>query len=262
MKNNEELAQFYNKVYVKGEKKHFTIKRESASLSEIKEVLKQVSWKGKKVLDVGCGTGLFAFNAAKKGAIVLGIDFSTEAIQIAQSQYVHKNLKFEATDVNKIKDKFDVIVSNGTLEHMDNPLKTLRLFKKHLTKNGCIITTSPNWSNPRGYMLMPLLFLFDAPITLADLHYFTPIDFENFSKKLEMYLSWKTFDNSWSHGDILIEDFKKRLPNVLHDSNLTNNKKKINLLIKWIQNNINKLNHDLPHSGATGLYVLSFKKTT
>jgi 2-polyprenyl-3-methyl-5-hydroxy-6-metoxy-1,4-benzoquinol methylase len=262
LKNNEELAQFYNKVYVKGEKKHFTIKRESASLSEIKEVLKQVSWKGKKVLDVGCGTGLFAFNAAKKGAIVLGIDFSTEAIQIAQSQYVHKNLKFEATDVNKIKDKFDVIVSNGTLEHMDNPLKTLRLFKKHLTKNGCIITTSPNWSNPRGYMLMPLLFLFDAPITLADLHYFTPIDFENFSKKLEMYLSWKTFDNSWSHGDILIEDFKKRLPNVLHDSNLPNNKKKINLLIKWIQNNINKLNHDLPHSGATGLYVLSFKKTT
>ena len=261
MKNNEELAQFYNKVYVKGEKKHFTIKRESASLSEIKEVLKQVSWKGKKVLDVGCGTGLFAFNAAKKGAIVLGIDFSTEAIQIAQSQYVHKNLKFEATDVNKIKDKFDVIVSNGTLEHMDNPLKTLRLFKKHLTKNGCIITTSPNWSNPRGYMLMPLLFLFDAPITLADLHYFTPIDFENFSKKLEMYLSWKTFDNSWSHGDILIEDFKKRLPNVLHDSNLPNNKKKINLLIKWIQNNINKLNHDLPHSGATGLYKLSIKKS-
>ena len=261
MKNNEELAQFYNKVYVKGEKKHFTIKRESASLSEIKEVLKQVSWKGKKVLDVGCGTGLFAFNAAKKGAIVLGIDFSTEAIQIAQSQYVHKNLKFEATDVNKIKDKFDVIVSNGTLEHMDNPLKTLRLFKKHLTKNGCIITTSPNWSNPRGYMLMPLLFLFDAPITLADLHYFTPIDFENFSKKLEMYLSWKTFDNSWSHGDILIEDFKKRLPNVLHDSNLPNNKKKINLLIKWIQNNINKLNHDLPHSGATGLYKLTIKKS-
>jgi 2-polyprenyl-3-methyl-5-hydroxy-6-metoxy-1,4-benzoquinol methylase len=260
LKNNKELAQFYNKVYIKGEKKHFTIKRESVSLSEIKEVLKQVSWKGKKVLDVGCGTGLFAFNAAKKGAIVLGVDFSTEAIQIAQSQYIHKNLKFESTDVNKIKEKFDVIVSNGTLEHMDNPLKTLRLFKKHLTKNGCIITTSPNWSNPRGYMLMPLLFLFDAPITLADLHYFTPVDFENFSKKLGMYLSWETFDKSWSHGEILIEDFKKRLPNVLRDSNLPNNKKKINSLIEWIKSNINKLNHDLPHSGATGLYVLSFKK--
>jgi len=32
-------------------------------------------------------------------------------------------------------------------------------------------------------------------------------------------------------------------------------------LIKWIQNNINKLNHDLPHSGATGLYKLTIKKS-
>ena len=261
MKKNKNLKHFYNKVYAKGEKKHFTIKRESASLSEIKEVLKQVSWKGKKVLDVGCGTGLFAYNAAKRGAFVLGIDFSTEAIDIANSQHTHKNLKFQSIDVNEIKEKFDVIVSNGTLEHMDDPLKSLKLFKKHLTKNGCIITTSPNWSNPRGYMLMPLLLLFNAPITLADLHYFTPVDFKNFSKQLGMSLSWKTFDKSWGHGDILVQDFKKRLPNVLRDSNLPNKKKNIDLLIKWIQNNINKLNHDLPHSGATGLYKLTIKKS-
>ena len=261
MNKNKNLKQFYNRVYVKGEKKHFTIKRETASLSEIKEVLKQISWKGKKVLDVGCGTGLFAYNAAKRGAFVLGIDFSTEAIDIANSQYTHKNLKFQSMDVNEIKEKFDVIVSNGTLEHMDDPLKSLKLFKKHLTKNGCIITTSPNWSNPRGYMLMPLLLLFNAPITLADLHYFTPVDFKNFSKQLGMSLSWKTFDKSWGHGDILVQDFKKRLPNVLRDSNLPNKKKNIDLLIKWIQNNINKLNHDLPHSGATGLYKLSIKKS-
>ena len=261
MNKNKNLKQFYNRVYVKGEKKHFTIKRETASLSEIKEVLKQISWKGKKVLDVGCGTGLFAYNAAKRGAFVLGIDFSTEAIDIANSQYTHKNLKFQSMDVNEIKEKFDVIVSNGTLEHMDDPLKSLKLFKKHLTKNGCIITTSPNWSNPRGYMLMPLLLLFNAPITLADLHYFTPVDFKNFSKQLGMSLSWKTFDKSWGHGDILVQDFKKRLPNVLRDSNLPNKKKNIDLLIKWIQNNINKLNHDLPHSGATGLYKLIIKKS-
>ena len=192
---------------------------------------------------------------------ISGIDFSTEAIDIANSQYTHKNLKFQSMDVNEIKEKFDVIVSNGTLEHMDDPLKSLKLFKKHLTKNGCIITTSPNWSNPRGYMLMPLLLLFNAPITLADLHYFTPVDFKNFSKQLGMSLSWKTFDKSWGHGDILVQDFKKRLPNVLRDSNLPNKKKNIDLLIKWIQNNINKLNHDLPHSGATGLYKLTIKKS-
>jgi 2-polyprenyl-3-methyl-5-hydroxy-6-metoxy-1,4-benzoquinol methylase len=260
MNKNKNLKSFYNKVYIKGEKKHFTIKRESSSLPEIKEVLKQISWKGKKVLDVGCGTGLFAFSAAKKGAVVLGVDFSVEAIEIAQSQYVHKNLKFTSTDVDTIKEKFDVIVSNGTLEHMDSPIKTLRLLKHHLNKNGCLIITSPNWTNPRGHMLMPLLLLFDAPITLVDIHYFTPVDFKNFAKNLDMTLSWNTFDHSWGHGKMLVEDFKKRIPNVLRDSKLPNDKKKIKLLIKWIEKNISSMNNNLPHSGATGLYVLSLKK--
>jgi len=260
MNKNKNLKNFYNKVYIKGEEKHFTIKRESASLPEIKEVLKQISWKGKKVLDVGCGTGLFAFSAAKKGAVVLGVDFSVEAIEIAQSQYVHKNLKFTSTDVDTIKEKFDVIVSNGTLEHMDSPIKTLRLLKHHLNKNGCLIITSPNWTNPRGHMLMPLLLLFDAPITLVDIHYFTPVDFKNFAKNLDMTLSWNTFDHSWGHGKMLVEDFKKRIPNVLRDSKLPNDKKKIKLLIKWIEKNISSMNNNLPHSGATGLYVLSLKK--
>ena len=261
MNKNKNLKNFYNKVYLKGEDRHFTIKRESASLPEIKEVLKKISWKGKKVLDVGCGTGLFAFSAAKKGAVVLGVDFSVEAIEIAQSQYIHKNLKFTTTDVGTIKEKFDVIVSNGTLEHMDSPIKTLRLLKRHLNKNGCLIITSPNWTNPRGHMLMPLLLLFDAPITLVDIHYFTPIDFKNFAKNLDMKLSWNTFDHSWGHGKMLVEDFKKRIPNVLRDSKLPNNKKKINLLIKWVEKNISSMNNDLPHSGATGLYMLSLKKT-
>ncbi|EGG41236.1 2-polyprenyl-3-methyl-5-hydroxy-6-metoxy-1,4-benzoquinol methylase [Candidatus Nitrosarchaeum limnium SFB1] len=258
MKQNKKLKKFYDKVYLKGEKKHFTTYRESSSTSEIKEVLKQISWKSKSVLDVGCGTGYFAYSVAKKGANVLGIDFSIEAIQIAKSQYIHPNLEFKAIDVSKIKEKFDVIVSNGTLEHMDNPLRTLKLFKNHLNPNGCIIITSPNWTNPRGYILLTLLFLFKAPITLVDLHYFTPIDFQNFAKKLKMKLNWKTFDRSWGHGDVLIKDLEKRLPNVLHDAKLPNNKKQIALFLKWIKTNIVSLNNDQLHSGATGMYVFSF----
>ena len=150
-----------------------------------------------------------------------------------------------------------MIVSIGTLEHMDNPLETLKLFKRHLNSKGYIIITSPNWTNPRGYILLTLWYLFKAPITLADLHYLTPLDFQNFAKKLKMKITWKTFDRSWSHGDVLISDFKKRLPNVLHDARLPSNEKQIDSFIQWIKTNITPLNNDLPHSGATGLYVFS-----
>lgn len=257
--NNKKLQSFYDKVYIKGEKKHFTTYRESSSTSEIYKILNDIKWKSKKILDVGCGTGNFAFNIAKKGGHILGIDYSDEAISIAQTKYFHNNLEFKKLDVSEIKEKFDIIVSNGTLEHMDEPLKTLRLFKKHLNSNGSIIITSPNWTNPRGYILLTLMYLFKSPITLADIHYFTPVDFENFAKKLKMKLQWKTVDRSWSHGQVLIKDFKKRLPKVLKDSKLPNNKKQIDGLLKWVNTNVVSLNNDLPHSGATGIYVFSLK---
>lgn len=227
MKKNKKLKNFYDNVYKKGEEKHFTNLVTTGNITEeLNEILKELDWKSKKVLDVGCGTGLFAYKAAKKGANVLGIDFSEVAIKIAQKKFKKSNLRYEKIDVSKIKDKYDVIVTIGTLEHMDDPLRTLKLFKKHLNPKGKIIVTSPNWTNPRGYILMTLWFLFNAPITLADLHYQTPADFIKYSDNLKMRLKWRTIDQSWAHGDILIRDFKRRLPNVLSDTNLPNIPKK------------------------------------
>ena len=260
MGKNQKLRTFYNNVYKKGEEKHFTNLVTKGTVSEeSKEILKELKWKSKNVLDVGCGTGFFAYNAAKKGANVLGIDFSEQAIKIAKKKYKKSNLSYEQADVNNISGKYDVIVSIGTLEHMDDPLKILKLFKKHISPKGKIIVTSPNWTNPRGYMLMTLLFLFDAPITLADLHYQTPIDFIQYSRKLNMNLKWRTIDKSWAHGDILIKDFTKRLPNVLRDANLPCKSKNIKNLINWIKTNVASFDNSQLHSVATGLYVFSFK---
>ena len=260
MQKNKKLEIFYDGVYKKGEEKHFTnLSTTGIITEETNEILKELNWKSKKILDVGCGTGYFSYKAAKKGADVLGIDFSAEAIEIAQSKYQHSHLKYQQMDVKKIEGKYDVIVSIGTLEHMDNPLQILKLFKRHLNPKGKIIITSPNWTNPRGYMLMTLWLLFDAPITLADLHYQTPIDFQKYSDNLDMKLKWRTIDKSWAHGDILIQDFQKRFPNVLKDANLPNNPKNVKNFIKWIKNNILPFENSLPQSGATGLYVFSKK---
>lgn len=258
MQKNKNLKNFYNDVYIKGEEKHFTsFVTKGTPTSEVNEVLKEVKWRYKKVLDVGCGTGLFAYKVAKRGANVLGIDFSDEAIDIAQKKYKLSNLHFERIDATDIQGKYDIIVSIGTLEHMDNPLKILKVFKNHLRPHGRIIITSPNWTNPRGYVLMALRYLFKAPITLADLHYQTPIDFIRYAKKLNMNIKWRTFDRSWAHGKVLIQDFERRLPNVLRDARLPNNSKNISNFIKWLKKHVISLDNSLPHSGAIGLYVFS-----
>jgi 2-polyprenyl-3-methyl-5-hydroxy-6-metoxy-1,4-benzoquinol methylase len=260
MKKNKQLKKIYNNIFATGEEKIFTRRGNSGEILEIKNVVSQVSWKGKKVIDVGCGTGHFAHIISKKGANVLGIDFSEEAIKIAQGKYKHKNLSYEHVDLEKgIQGKFDVIVSLGTIEHQDKPLEILKDFKKHLNVNGKIILTVPNWTNPRGYILMSLYYLFDAPITLADLHYFTPLTFTDWSKKMNMVLKWKTFDRTWASGEILLKDFSRRLPNVLRDAGLPIKKKNIDNLLNWLETEIIPLNHKSNLDGAMAVYVLSKK---
>ena len=260
MKKNKNLKSFYQKVYKKGEKKHYTTFVLNKKPSEESlEVLKQTTWKGKNVLDVGCGTGLFSFLCAKKGAKVLGIDYANEAIEIANKTHKLPNLTYDVLDVKNVKGKFDVIVSIGAIEHMDKPYEILKLLKKKIKKNGKIIITTPNWTNPRGYMLMTLQLLFNSPITLADLHYLTPLNHQEWAKKLKMNLKWKTIDKEWGHGEVWIKDYKKRIPNVIRDSKLPYSKKKIDNLINWCEKYVKPLDNSLPHSGAIGVYVYYIK---
>lgn len=64
-----------------------------------------MNWKGKKVLDVGCGTGNFAFLAVKNGGKAYAIDYSKKAILEAQKKFAHKNLIFKQKDLKNIKIK-------------------------------------------------------------------------------------------------------------------------------------------------------------
>lgn len=259
MRKNKELETFYQSVYLKGEKKHFTpFVTKGTTSTETQEVIKEITWKGKRILDVGCGTGNFAREVAKKDAkYVLGIDYADEAIKIAEKNNKEKNLKFKKLDVRELNEKFDVIVSIGTLEHMDNPLQILKKLKKCLNKNGKIILTTPNWTNPRGYVLMTLWFLFNAPITLADLHYLTPNEHLKMAKKMNMNVKWRTIEHSWGNGEIMIKDFQRRIPNIMKDMKMKLDDKKMKLFIKWLKTNVVLMNNSLPQNGAIGLYVYS-----
>lgn len=262
-RQNRNLRKIYNNIFLRGEDNHFSKMKErsnrSALPSDESVVLSVMEWKGKKVLDVGCGTGLFAYEAANRGANVLGVDYSFSGIELANKNHTHPNLKFECMDIKNITGQFDVIVSLGTLEHMDDPFRTISFLKKHLKPNGSMIFTCPNWINTRGYVLMTLHHLFDAPITLADIHYLSPVDFGNWARKLGMKLEWQTFDQNRAHGVDLIKDFKKRLPNVLRDSKLPSKPKNIENFLNWLEKQIKSFPQETEYSGASGLYHLKSK---
>jgi putative methylase len=69
----------------------------------------------KKVVDLGCGTGIFSFGAKLANAKeVLGIDIDEEAIKIAKD-YAKKNkedIKFQVKDVKDVDIKCDTVIMN------------------------------------------------------------------------------------------------------------------------------------------------------
>lgn len=103
---------------------------------------------GQKVLDVGCGIGGGNFYMAKEfGAEVIGIDLSTNMIQVALDRSkdpTAKDLKVEfevcdATTKEYPPNSFDVIYSRDTILHIEDKAALFTNFLKWLKPGGKIM---------------------------------------------------------------------------------------------------------------------------
>ncbi len=96
---------------------------------------------GKRLLDAGCGIGVFARFYARKGFNLHAIDLSYKSLTIAQRSL--KMLDLNATvirasveDIPYPNDFFDYIVSNGVIHHTPNTLKAVDEFYRVLKPGG------------------------------------------------------------------------------------------------------------------------------
>jgi SAM-dependent methyltransferase len=72
---------------------------------------------GKRVLDVGCGTGRMTRYAASRGALVKGIDFASRAVEIAKQASTGPNPTYAVQSIFDLEDReqYDVILSWGSV---------------------------------------------------------------------------------------------------------------------------------------------------
>ena len=253
---NLSLKSKYDNIYKKGAyKKFFSFDKNSIQNSILKSIN---NWRKLVVLDFGCGEGdLSNMIAIKKAKLVHAVDYSSKAINIAKRKFGRKkNIKIELGDAAKVKNKYDVIVMSGVLEHIDAPFKLLKkLIKFNLNRNGVIIFLSPSFMNPRGYVWMTLQILLNVPMSLTDIHFFSPSDFRKFSKNNNCSLDFTTIAHDWGGGKKTIKDFSKRLANALRDAKLSN--KKVKSFLIWMEDAI-KYFHHTNSSGA--LMVCKLRK--
>lgn len=101
-----------------------------------------------RVLDIGCGNGLFIHNLEKVGCDVYGIDMSKSSINFAKRKLKLKNVKVgDVENLNYKKEFFDVIVMNHIIEHVYDPIKLVRSASRLLKKGGTMVVATPNISS-------------------------------------------------------------------------------------------------------------------
>lgn len=92
---------------------------------------------GKKILDVGCGTGRHAIRMAEAGAEVTGVDFSLKMLEVARKKAAGLGVKFMHSDLNAIPldEPFDMVVCSLVLNHVEDLRSAMKEIAR-LTKVG------------------------------------------------------------------------------------------------------------------------------
>lgn len=117
---------------------------------------------GKKLLDIGCGTGDFLGLAKKHQWDVMGIEPNKNARSIA-----NKKTEFAVFDIEHLlkipKKSFDVITLWHVLEHLPNLEEHISILKSILKLNGVLIIAVPNYKSYDATHYKEFWAAYDAP---------------------------------------------------------------------------------------------------
>ena len=96
--------------------------------------------KGKKILDVGCGPGVYASLLTEKGAVIHGMDISKELIGIAKKEAPTAELLVgDATRLPYKNSEFDMVTAIHVLYHLKSWDQLLKETHAVLKKGGIFI---------------------------------------------------------------------------------------------------------------------------
>ena len=103
-----------------------------------------------KVLDVGCGPGMFSMVLGKDGHEVIGIDYSdgmiAKALQNCAEAGVPADIrKMDAQNLEFPDESFDLIISRKVIWNLPNPLRAYREWLRVLKKGGKMILFDGNY---------------------------------------------------------------------------------------------------------------------
>ncbi|MEY4539530.1 MAG: hypothetical protein RLZZ306_1287 [Bacteroidota bacterium] len=144
-----------------------------------------------KVMDAGCGSGIFSIYLALEKCIVIGIDGSEKMIELCEknNQSNNLNISFQQAilpfeNVHNFN-KQDVILCSSVLEYIADYEIVIEQFKIILNPNGILIVSMPNKESWYRKIEKYIFKLIGKPLSYQYIQHI--LTEEDFSKRLKYY---------------------------------------------------------------------------
>lgn len=101
-------------------------------------------WRGKKILEIGCGLGTDTMNFARAGANVTAVDLSDESLKLAKQRAkvfgLEDRITFFQANAEELSsvvpvESYDLIYSFGVIHHTPHPEAVIAQIKKYMSRD-------------------------------------------------------------------------------------------------------------------------------
>jgi SAM-dependent methyltransferase len=131
-------------------------------------------YRGRTVLDVGCGAAVDLARFARGGAVVTGVDLTPSAIALARANFEQQGLagQFEVADGEQLPfpdSAFDLVYAHGVVQYTAHPRRLVEECRRVLKPGGQAIFQVYNrisWLNALSKLMKVGLEHDDAPVLL------------------------------------------------------------------------------------------------
>jgi SAM-dependent methyltransferase len=129
-------------------------------------------YRGRRVLEVGCGAGVDLARFARGGARVTGVDLAESAIALARANFEQQGLPgdFRVADGERLPfadDSFDLVYAHGVVQYTANPERLVSECRRVLRPGGEAVFQVYNrisWLNALSRLMQVGLEHQDAPV--------------------------------------------------------------------------------------------------
>ena len=141
-------------------------------LEYLPRVVDFTAYKGKRLLEVGCGIGIDLVRFAKHGAIVTGVDLAEESIRLAKENFALSGFSgdlrtMDGEHLQFSNGSFDVVYAHGVLQYTNDTQRMIHEIHRVLRPGGealLMVYNRYSWLNLLSKLFGVKLEHEDAPV--------------------------------------------------------------------------------------------------